>query len=106
MSITAKKITTTITISGQAQSSTTASVQGRIDQIILESSIIPQDIDLVLKNHTGLEIYRRNGVHIDAIVNDIRPDVLPLGPVTISIENPLTGSGTVTITFIEKERES
>lgn len=106
MSITARKITTAITITGASQNSVTVSVQGRIDQIILESSVPAQDIDLVLKNNTGLEIYRKNGVHIDTVINDIRPDVLPMGPVTIVLENPTTVSGIVTVTFIEKERES
>lgn len=106
MAITARKITTTITISGQSQQDVTSSVQGRIDQIVLESSEPNQDITLTLKNHTGLEIYKKEGIVINTVVNDLRPNILPMGPVTIILSNPLVSSGTVTVTIIEKERES
>lgn len=79
---------------------------GRIDQLIMESSVANQQIDLTLKNHTGLEIYKKEGLILNTIINDLRPNLLPMGPVTIILSNPLVVSGTITITFIEKERES
>ena len=106
MAITAKKITTIITISGASQQSVTVSVIGRIDQLILESSVANQQIDIALNNHTGLQIYKKEGILINTVVNDERPNILPMGPVTIILANPLVVSGTITVTFIEKERES
>ena len=106
MAITAKKTTTTITISGASQSSVTASIMGRIDQLILESSVANQQVDVTLNNHTGLQIYKKEGMIINTVVNDERPNILPMGPVTIVLSNPLNVEGTVTVTFIEKERES
>jgi len=107
MSITARRVATEITITGDSQQETTESINGRIDQLIIESSTPGQTIDLILSTVLyGEEIYRNDGLFVDMIVNDLRPNVLPLGPIIIKIENPTNPSGTVNVTIIEKERES
>lgn len=112
MAITSKKITAEITVSGSSQSATTESILGRIDQVIIQSTIENQSIDFILQNHTGLEMYRKEGLFLysgegnKTSIFDLRPNILPQGPVTILIENPTTQSDTITVTIIEKERES
>ena len=106
MAVTATRITTEITITGQTQEKTTVSVMGFINQIIITSSTPGQSIDLVLVNIFSEEIYREDGLLLDLTLNDIRPSILPLGPVTIKLENPTNASGTVDVTFIEKQRGS
>lgn len=112
MAITARKITTAIDITGSSQQAITDSILGKIHQIIISSSVPDQQIDFVLQNHSGLEIYREEGLLIRSGEGnslskaDLMPEILPMGPVTILLNNPLIVSGTVTVVFIEKERGS
>ena len=106
MAITASRVSTEITITGASQEETTQAIMGRIDQLILVSSTGGQSFDLVFENMYGEEIYRKDDIIVDTNVHDLQPNILPLGPVTIKIENPVNQSGTVTVTIIEKERES
>ena len=105
MSITAKRITQDVVITGASQSETTESIMGRIDQLIIVASAT-RIFNLILTNDQDQEIYRAEGLNVDTTLHTLRPNILPMGTVTITIENPSTASGTVIVVIIEKERES
>jgi hypothetical protein len=104
MAITAKRITYPLNITGSSQSKLFQSILGKIDQVILDSSTSGQSIDLVIKNHYGEEIFRENDLFLNTSVHDLRPNLIPIGPITVYLENPLNVSGHIDITIIEQER--
>ena len=105
MSITARRIVASIEITGQTQSVTTESIMGRIDQLLI-SSTSRISFDLTLTNMYGEIIWKKEGLNIDTEYEGLMPKVLPLGIVVVTISNPVPASGTVNISFVEKERGS
>jgi len=107
MSITARRVHQEVTISGSTQSETTGAIMGRIDQLIINSTR-SHSFDLSLTNMHDEIFCEKKGMHIDGseTISDLRPQRLPMGTVKITVSNPVPASGTITFTFIEKERES
>jgi len=106
MSIRSKRVTLTITITGDTQQGVSDSMQGIIDQLIVTSSVPGQGFDIVFLNEQSDEIYREDGLSIvtPAVpISDLRPRLIAQGPLTVKIENPINPSGTATITFIQQE---
>lgn len=107
MAITAKRTSVDLAVTGATQSITTGSIMGRIDQLIIYSTV-QHSFDLSLTNMYGEVFYEKGGIYVGTgeTLSDMNPQRLPMGTVTITISNPVPESGTVTFTFIEKERES
>lgn len=97
-----RRITGSLDITGQSQSVAMDLTIGRINQIIIASTVDQHNFDFKLTNEKGDIIYGPTNVTCPS--NVTRPDMLPIGKATVTITNLTTVSGTVTIVFLVEER--
>lgn len=93
-----RRITTTITVSGQTQSGSLTPIIGEIDHLILTSDQENHSFDLSLINEKNDVIWGPRNVTLPQ--NEIRPGLHYPGALVIKVENPLPASGTITVVAI------
>lgn len=98
MGVGGRRISVEIVLAGQTQSGTLPLTLYRINHLIVTSTEEGQTFKLSLTNERGdLLIRQREVAPPDS---NIRQDLIPIGPLTITIEDPVPASGTVTIVAI------
>lgn len=105
MSSRSKRVTASLAITGQTQSVAMPLVMGRVDHLIVTSDTPDQTFNLEILNEKGDSIWGGTGSgDIQPPRNDIRPDLLPTGQMTMRVTNPVPASGNVTFVAILEEK--
>lgn len=102
MSTQPRRIITTVTITGASQTGSLPLTIGKINHLVVTSDQSSHNFDLSLINEKSDTLY--GPVNITCPSNDIRPELLPVGILTVKVENPSVSSGTVTVVAIVEEK--
>ena len=94
MSAGGKRLTIDIAITGSSQQADLPPNLGRVNQVILTSDKSGQTLKFSISNEKGDTLFGPREIALPE--NEIRPELLPIGVLTLKIEEPVPVSGTVT----------
>lgn len=103
MAISTRRTSVEVAVSGQSQSVVSPSIVGIIDQIIVTSTEPAQTFNLKMQNFNGDNIFPARTFDVERDY-EIRPDLPGRGELTITVEDPVPASGTITVVLLERLR--
>ena len=102
MGVGGKRLIVTIAVTGQSQETNAPVSLGRVNQIILSSTESEQTFEFSIENEKGDIVFGPRDIAVPE--NFIKPNLLPMGVLTMKVINPIPASGTVTAIILTENR--